>query len=81
MPRDSHSPAMAGAAPRDSHSPATAGAAEPLLTIPETALELTCSGKTVRRLIGRGELKAIRVGRLVRVSRRHLEVYKAMGSV
>ena len=67
--------------PRDRHSPAMSGAAEPLLTIPETALQLNCSGKTVRRLIGRGELKAIRVGRLVRVSRRQLEVYKTMGSV
>jgi excisionase family DNA binding protein len=60
---------------------ASAGTPEPLLSIQGTALELNCSEKTVRRLIARGELKAIRIGRLVRVSRGQLEIYKTMGSM
>lgn len=38
-------------------------------TIPQLAAEWQCSEDTVRRLIARGELKAIRVGRLIRIPR------------
>lgn len=39
----------------------------PTLTIPQVAEYLACSTYTVRRMISRGELRAIRVGRLIRI--------------
>jgi excisionase family DNA binding protein len=45
----------------------------PLLTVDETARRLRVSDKTVRRLIGRGELRAIRVGGGIRVDSEELE--------
>lgn len=38
------------------------------LTIPEVAAALSCSRDTVRRLIARGEIRAVRFGRLIRVA-------------
>ena len=45
----------------------------PLLTIDDVATFLSVSTKTVRRIIGRGELPHIRVGRQVRVRWEDLE--------
>jgi excisionase family DNA binding protein len=45
----------------------------PLLTVDETARRLRVSDKTVRRLIGRGEIRAIRVGGGIRVDPEELE--------
>ena len=45
----------------------------PLLTIDDVATFLSVSTKTVRRMIGRGELPHIRVGRQVRVRWEDLE--------
>ncbi len=42
------------------------------LSIDGTSQELGCSPDTVRRLIARGELKAYRVGRLIRIRREDL---------
>lgn len=52
--------------------------AEALLTVEMVADRLICSTKTVRRLIAKGDLKAVRIGpceRLVRVSEQALAVY------
>lgn len=38
------------------------------LTVPEVAEALSCSPDTVRRLIARGEMRAVRFGRLIRVA-------------
>ena len=40
----------------------------PLLSVDEAAEALRVSTKTVRRLIARGELSAVRVGRQLRIS-------------
>jgi excisionase family DNA binding protein len=42
---------------------------EPLLSVDEAADALRVSPKTVRRLIARGELPALRVGRQLRIGR------------
>ena len=39
------------------------------LTVPEVAMELRLSERTVKRLISRGSLPALRVGRSVRIER------------
>ena len=48
---------------------------EDLLTLAEAAEALRVSQATVRRLIERGELPAVRVGRLWRISSNALEAY------
>ena len=51
-----------------------------LLTVDAVAARLTCSAKTVRRLIASGDLEAVRIGpagRLVRVSEKALTIYLA----
>lgn len=45
-----------------------------LLTVVETAARLNVSAKTVRRLIWAGRLRAVRIGRSVRVAWEALEV-------
>lgn len=40
---------------------------EPTLTIPQLAQRWQCSPDSVRRMIARGELKAVRIGRLIRI--------------
>jgi excisionase family DNA binding protein len=45
---------------------------ERFLSVAEVAATLGVSGKTVRRMIKRGDLRAHRVGRLVRVAERSL---------
>ena len=45
----------------------TALSSSSLLTIPDIAVLLQVSTKTVRRLIDRGELDAIRIGRSIRI--------------
>jgi excisionase family DNA binding protein len=45
---------------------------ERFLSVAEVAVTLGVSGKTVRRMIKRGDLRAHRVGRLVRVAERSL---------
>jgi excisionase family DNA binding protein len=44
-----------------------------LLTVAEAAEILSTSDKNVRRWIKRGELRAIKIGRLVRIDPRDLE--------
>ena len=46
-----------------------------LITVAEVALFLQVSVRTVRRLIAAGELKVIRVGRVVRISPASLHGY------
>jgi excisionase family DNA binding protein len=46
--------------------------AERFLSVAEVALRLDVSEKTVRRMIKRGDLRAQRVGRLIRVAERDL---------
>lgn len=38
------------------------------LTVPEVAEALSCSPDTARRLMARGEMRAVRFGRLIRVA-------------
>ena len=63
--------------PEQSRTGSDAGSAipprHPLLTIDDVATFLSVSTKTVRRMIGRGELPHIRVGRQVRVRWEDLE--------
>lgn len=48
-----------------------------LLTVPEVASDLRCSQVTVRRMIARGELRRVKVGRLDRIPRSEVERMKA----
>jgi excisionase family DNA binding protein len=50
-----------------------------VLTVREVAAELRVSGMTVRRLVERGELRAIRVGRSVRIERAELDRFLRQG--
>lgn len=52
--------------------PRNQGARGQLLDIPAVARRLDVCDKTVRRLIARGELRAHRIGRLLRVSEEEL---------
>ena len=67
----------ASGSPEQSGDVSNAGSAitprHPLLTIDDVATVLSVSTKTVRRMIGRGELPHIRVGRQVRVRWEDLE--------
>jgi excisionase family DNA binding protein len=54
---------------------ASPGPGEQFLSVAEVALRLDVSQKTVRRKISSGELRAQRVGRLVRVGERSLADY------
>jgi excisionase family DNA binding protein len=47
----------------------------PLLTVAEAATALRVSTKTVRRLIARGELRRVSVGRLVRIQTEDMAAY------
>jgi len=40
---------------------------EKLLTVPEVAELLRCKPLTVYRLVGRGEIASVKVGRLIRI--------------
>ena len=51
------------------------GPPEPLLTLDEVATALQVSTKTVRRLIDRGELQALHIGRQVRLHPASLQTY------
>ena len=46
-----------------------------LLSIPEVAEFLNISSWQVRRLVWRGDLPAVRIGRLVRLDREDLDAY------
>lgn len=46
-----------------------------LMTLPEAGDQLRVCAKTVERMIARGELRAVRIGRAVRVARTELERY------
>ena len=48
---------------------------EPLLTLPDAADTLRVSTRTVRRLIARGELPVLRVGRQLRLADAGLAAY------
>ena len=64
--------------PRPAARPAR-GAPERLLTVADAAAALRVSTKTVRRLVGRGELAASRVGRQLRVDPRDLRAFLRAG--
>ena len=55
--------------------PAPATEPEPLLTVEEVAAVLRLSGKTVRRMIARGDLLGRQIGRQWRVRRTHLDAF------
>ena len=46
---------------------------EPLLTVPEVAKLLRCTSLTVYRMVARGEIASVRVGRLIRIPARVVE--------
>lgn len=48
---------------------------EPLYTVPEIAEYLRCSTRTIFDLIHRGDLHAIKIGRLTRVTASQLATY------
>lgn len=52
-----------------------------LLSADQVADELGCSLLTVRRKIYRGELKALKIGRLVRIRRDDLEAFLTAAAV
>lgn len=54
-------------------SPNAADTSHSLLTIKETAVLLSVSQRTVRRLIYRGEIQAVHIGRSVRLKRAAIE--------
>ena len=47
----------------------------PLMTVVEAATALRVSTKTIRRMIARGELRRVSVGRLVRIRAEEIEQY------
>lgn len=51
-----------------------------MLTLPETAERLALHPETVRRMIGRGELAAVKVGRHWRVPQSALEELEAVAT-
>ena len=57
----------AAAAPRPLSDAAAPIPDRDLLTVADVAARLSVSMKTVRRLINRGELRAVRIGRVIRV--------------
>ena len=52
-----------------------------LLTVEQAATRLAVSQRTVRRLVASGQLPAVRLGRLVRVSPVMLEAYLATSAM
>ena len=52
----------------------------PLLTIADAVTRLNVSEKTVRRLIGRGELPALKVGGSIRLDESELEGWLRTGA-
>lgn len=44
----------------------------PLLTVHQVAEALGCSHWTIRRMISRGELKAVRIGQMLRIDPREV---------
>jgi excisionase family DNA binding protein len=67
-------PAADGVSPRKSHGKLrhVGNPVERLLTIGEAADILAISTKTLRRLINRGDLQTVRIGRSVRITREAL---------
>jgi excisionase family DNA binding protein len=55
------------------HSPARVRKLEPLLTVTEAAEILNTSPKTVRRRVAEGELRAIKIGGVLRIDPVDLE--------
>ena len=51
----------------DGSSPISASTNTGVLRVDEAAAILKVSSKTIRRLLARGDLKAVRIGRLVRI--------------
>ena len=54
-------------------TPSPAALPPHLLALPAVALRLGVSVKTVRRMLSRGDLRAYRIGRLLRVDQQDLE--------
>lgn len=48
---------------------------EPLYTVPEVAQYLRCSTRTIFDLIHRGDLHAVKIGRLTRITAGQLAAY------
>lgn len=65
--------------PRPPRHRPPAAAPEPLLSVADAAAFLRVSGRTVRRLLARGELGASRVGRQLRIGRAELLAYLRRG--
>jgi excisionase family DNA binding protein len=57
----------------------TPAAPAALLTTNESADVLRCCAKTITNLIARGQLKAVRLGKAVRIERSELERFIAAG--
>ena len=55
------------------HSEASSAPLLPLMTIGEAATILRVARRTIRRMIKRGELHAVRIGRSVRIRRQDIE--------
>ena len=64
---------------RDGSSAISASPKLALLHVDEAATILNVSSKTIRRLLARGDLKAVRIGRLVRIRFSELENLIARG--
>lgn len=58
---------------------AVASPRPPVTTMSRTAEELCVSVRTVQRLIGEDELKTVRIGRAVRVTRESIDALIARG--
>jgi excisionase family DNA binding protein len=56
----------------DRSKPSVAPKLEPLLDVADVARIFKTSEKSVRRMITRGELPALRIGKLVRVHPKHV---------
>ena len=56
-----------------------AGRGPDVLKVPEVAADLRCDRKTVYSLIRAGQLRALRMGKALRVTRQALEEFKAGG--
>jgi excisionase family DNA binding protein len=57
--------------------PSSSSTRSRLLSIPEAAEFLNISSWQVRRLVWRGDLPSVRIGRLVRLDREDLDAYVA----
>jgi excisionase family DNA binding protein len=67
--------ALETSAAKETSAKSSANVASSFMSVRRVAEILGVSEKTVRRLVGRQALNAVRVGRLVRISNRELEQF------